>query len=240
MAINSINEKAYVGQAVCTLSNGKKWGTEERWKTHVKNARNRKCECRLLENAILKHGASEFVIVVLEECAIMDLNRLEDLYIKSYNTLCPNGYNLMTGGGNGRKHHQKTRDKMSKTRTGKKHTQITKQRIGDGNRGKIVSSTTRKRVGQSSKYRGMSERNRLVIEGALSELGMERLPMYIYYSLDKRNDRNVDVINVRVSGHKPKKFGAKSVSLADKIKIAVEYITFTLNGHRSEGASHPQ
>lgn len=47
--------------------------------------------------------------------------------------------------------------------------------------------------------------------------------MYIVYSIDRRENRNVEVIKVRVPNTKTRKFASKYMSLEDKIKLAIEY-----------------
>lgn len=58
--------------------------------------------------------------------------------------------------------------------------------------------------------------------------------MYIILMVDTRNNRNVDVIQVRVPNKPTRKFGKKDMKLSDKIKLAIEYKSLLLNGHRSE------
>jgi group I intron endonuclease len=224
MAVNTSNSKKYIGQAVCRFSNGRKWGATKRWKQHVARSLRGICECRALENAIRKYGDETFTLIILEECPVEELNYWEDYYIREYDTIAPNGYNLMGGGGNGRIHHQETRAKMSETRTGKKHSEVTKQRMRVAQLGKVVSAQTRQSIGQTSKYRNMSAQNKEKIQKALDELGIEQLPMYVGYTLDRRSGRNVDVITARVTPHK--KFADKERSLAQKIQLAIEYLQF--------------
>ena len=161
------------------------------------------------------------------------MNKFEHEYIEEYNTLVPNGYNLMSGGGNGRVHSLSTRARMSMTRTGKRHKYITRQRISLANKGLVVDKIGRSNIGKASKYRNMSTSNRQRLEKALSEAGIPHLPMYIYFSVDRRGGRNVDMIIVRHPFYK-KKFAKKNITLADKIKSAISFIH---NGHRSEGSS---
>lgn len=46
-----------------------------------------------------KYGMDNFTTTILEECDDAKLNELECKYIKEYNTLSPNGYNITKGGG---------------------------------------------------------------------------------------------------------------------------------------------
>ena len=138
IAINEKNNKKYIGQAVCQLSNGRKWGSIKRWENHVKKAQKNICECRLLENAIQKYNSHNFTIIIIKECPIHELNYWEDYYIKKFDTIAPNGYNLMTGGGNGRIHSQETKNRMSLSRIGKKHSDIVKKKIGLSQKNKKI------------------------------------------------------------------------------------------------------
>jgi len=95
--ITSPSGKKYVGQCVKYLSNGKKWGYLERWKEHIRDSRTHNY-CRLLNNAIKKYGSENFTLSIIIECDVNELNNYEEHYIKLYNTLTPNGYNLTSGG----------------------------------------------------------------------------------------------------------------------------------------------
>lgn len=234
---NEINGKKYVGQAV-SYSGVRKWGSQRRRDSHVKNALNQKFECRLLENAINKYGPDNFSVIDIIECGVEELNDYEQYYIEQYQTLAPNGYNLMTGGANGRKHSEETKKLMSETRTGKKHSQITKEKIGIAHKNKEVTEETKENIGKTSKYRNMSEDNKNRLQSALKNINLQDLPMYICLSVDKRNNRNVDVIRVRVPGFSQKQFSQKNMSLEEKIQKAIEYKNIILNGDRSWEISH--
>ena len=53
--------------------------------------------CRLLRNAIRRHGVSKFSIQPIVRCAAADADANESYYIMSNNTMHPNGYNLRHG-----------------------------------------------------------------------------------------------------------------------------------------------
>jgi hypothetical protein len=88
---------------------------------------------------------------------------------------------------------------------------------------KKVTEETKTLIGNTSKYRNMSEENKIKIKYALDKLGLKDLPMYIVFSIDKRYNRNVEVINVRVPNTKIKKFSVKNMLLEDKIRLAINY-----------------
>jgi group I intron endonuclease len=90
---NIINDKRYIGQHIGT-------NFEKRWRQH----KSKKNKCTGLKNAINKYGIDNFDISIIELCYEDQdaLNNLEIHYIEHFNSLAPNGYNLKTGGANGR------------------------------------------------------------------------------------------------------------------------------------------
>lgn len=82
---NDINNKAYIGQSI---------DADKRFKEH--------CKCytdyvSLINRAINKHGKEHFTYKILEK-QISNYNEREKYWIKYYNTMVPNGYNLTDGG----------------------------------------------------------------------------------------------------------------------------------------------
>lgn len=218
---NIQNKKLYIGQAVNYTTDGRKWGSKRRWKSHIYRAKSNKCECRLLENAIRKYGEDSFIIEDIQDCKITELNYYENKYVEEFNSISPNGYNLMEGGGNGRRHHITTRNKMSKTRTGKKHSKETKDLISKAHKNKIVSCETRIKTSESSKRRNMNKENEKILQKALDNLNIKDLPMYICFSLER--ERKTEKISVRIPNRPRKTFSSKKLSLEEKIKMAINY-----------------
>ena len=97
---NRIDEsKVYIGQTRTSLS--------QRWTQHKSAARHDTKYSSVLYNAINKYGEDNFEISQLEKIIseskddlINKLNKLEIYYIKYYNSLVPNGYNITKGGDN--------------------------------------------------------------------------------------------------------------------------------------------
>ena len=100
---NLITNKYYVGQTINDL--------KERWRNHRKKNSN----CVYLKNAFKKYGFDNFEFKLICICFDDDLNKFEIDYIKHFNSLVPDGYNLKKGGLGGGKLHQETKDKISKT-----------------------------------------------------------------------------------------------------------------------------
>nr|QQV29488.1 GIY-YIG catalytic domain-containing endonuclease [Kaumoebavirus] len=114
----SETDKVYVGQTKHPL--------DKRWTEHKRDARVQlrhqqnpgkylyKSSCVYLYNAMNRYGHDNFEISLLQEgIPVGDpLNDAETEYVKEYNSLRPNGYNLTTGGGQF-KHNEATLKKMS-------------------------------------------------------------------------------------------------------------------------------
>ena len=84
LLIDGTNDKEYVGQTTRTF--------EERFRGH-------KCGDQYIDRIIKKRGDDLIATAILKECASKEeLDYWERHFIKSRNTLSPNGYNLTEGG----------------------------------------------------------------------------------------------------------------------------------------------
>ena len=99
---NISNGKIYVGQAVSHILNHKRYrpyGHEGRFRCHISEAfSSKKNQSHYLNNAIRKYGVDDFVVELIECCEIDKSDEREINYIKEFNSLYPNGYNLKNGG----------------------------------------------------------------------------------------------------------------------------------------------
>lgn len=90
---NSINDKVYIGQTITPL--------QIRWKNHLSNAKNidnPDNQNMIIYNAMRKHGIDNFYIELLEENIPREkLNEREAFWISKYNSVRPNGYNILDG-----------------------------------------------------------------------------------------------------------------------------------------------
>jgi len=66
---------------------------QDRWKPHV---RNKDSPCIALKRAIQCHGSASFVWFVVEHVDEHVVAKRESLWIRSLNTIAPNGYNLLS------------------------------------------------------------------------------------------------------------------------------------------------
>lgn len=95
---NLVNGKCYVGQSI---------KLKDRLRAHRKH--NQDC---LIHKAITKYGLEKFKFEILIYCEPSELNLYELLFIQTFNTQSPNGYNLdMNGSDNNRS--AETRKKIS-------------------------------------------------------------------------------------------------------------------------------
>ena len=108
-AKNLINGKLYVGYTSKTL--------EERIQNHLHQSKNKnyKHYFYLFKSALRKYGLESFEWSILSECSsIGECCKKEKFYIKKFDTISPNGYNL-TEGGNGGIQSEETKCKISES-----------------------------------------------------------------------------------------------------------------------------
>jgi len=148
-----VNGKQYVGQTNRKI--------EKRIGDHFHNS-------LIICCAIKKYGIKNFLIQTIRGFdSQMVLDETEINLIANLNTLSPYGYNLKDGG-NGGKHHEETKRKMSESRKGdkhynygkrgeetprygKRHSKETKRKMRKAHIGKSLSEETKKRMSESQK-----------------------------------------------------------------------------------------
>lgn len=93
---NNVDGKVYIGQTV-----EKK--PERRWQNHLSAIKSKTHTNKHLSNAVLKYGENNFSFLVLDNALSQEsLDKLEEHYINSYNSLDrEHGYNLRVGGRTG-------------------------------------------------------------------------------------------------------------------------------------------
>lgn len=157
---NTITGKSYIGQTIMPLL--------RRWRVHKSAKRNTP-----LCNSIRKHGADKFTLEVL--CAVLSKEYLDEMeihFIKYYNTLAPNGYNLLAGGNasqcrglvpwnKGKTITEEARKNLSEAHKGQvawnkglKASVETRIKQSEAKKGKRVSPNTEFKKGQPSVFKG--------------------------------------------------------------------------------------
>lgn len=143
MVINIINNKRYIGQAICWTGKNKekRHGSEQRWRKHVWSALNNENRCPALSNAIRKYNPENFKVVPLWICDVSQMNYYEQKFTRLYNTITPNGYNIRMVSSKG-KHNSESVKKIS----------IAKSGINNHMYGKHHSEETKKKMGEAISY----------------------------------------------------------------------------------------
>uniref|UniRef100_A0A6M3XES6 GIY-YIG domain-containing protein n=2 Tax=viral metagenome TaxID=1070528 RepID=A0A6M3XES6_9ZZZZ len=133
---NRINGKIYIGQTTRSL--------KERIKEHL--APN---NCTVIHATLIKYGIENFDISIIDVTSnINKLNKLEIFYIKKYNCMSPNGYNLTTGGKN-YNCSEETKRKLSEFFKGHKATEETKRKLSKSLKGHKVTEETKRKISES-------------------------------------------------------------------------------------------
>jgi group I intron endonuclease len=107
------------GKIYCieNLENGKKYIGQTKLELHKRfNVHLCSNGCRKISNALKKYGRYCFAVDVLWEAAVFtqeELDHKEVEFIKELNTLHPNGYNLVAGGGGSLSPSEETRSLIS-------------------------------------------------------------------------------------------------------------------------------
>lgn len=110
--INKENGRCYVGQ---TWQN-----TERRWRKTSKAYFSYK-NTEVFYKALQKYTWEGFESKIICECTTQEeMNRMEEFYIKQYNSLAPNGYNLRDICDGREKHTEETKEKIRQKATGRK------------------------------------------------------------------------------------------------------------------------
>ena len=161
---NSGNGKRYIGQSI---------DIEKRWREHRWYLRANKHKNNHLQNAWNKYGETAFVFEVLEECEFSVINDKEVFWINHFDST-NNGYNLDSGGNNGKRHSEETKRKMSEAAKGEKNHNYGKTfdeayraKLSESNarhfKGKTHSGEARKAMSESKKGKTVSWNKKAVM-----------------------------------------------------------------------------
>lgn len=148
---NTTNGKAYIGKCHNTL--------EKRTREHLAGRGS-----QLLKSAFDKYGVDAFTLEILYD-GVFDvmLDTFERDAIKTYNTKAPNGYNLTDGGtgGNGLKHTEEFKKKVSERHKGKVMSDEQKRKISDAHKGKTLTEEHKAKLSLAHKGKVSSKEHRL-------------------------------------------------------------------------------
>jgi len=144
-AVNIKNGKTYIGKTTVGLN-------RRIYEHHNSSNANSKSA---FHSALRKYGHDSFEWSIIDETNDENLNELEIFYIKSLNTLVPNGYNLTNGGDGapiGKLNPAKrpeVRELLSKVWLGRKHSEESKKKMSKALKGKKMPEEAKKKISAS-------------------------------------------------------------------------------------------
>ena len=111
---------------------------------------------------VKKHGLENFISQIIE-VPVEQLDQNERDYIKAYNCLSPNGYNLDSGGHKNKTLSEEHKKKLSEAKQGEKHPFFGKvrpvevgQKISKAKKGKTFSAEHKRKLSKARKGRKLS------------------------------------------------------------------------------------
>jgi len=147
---NIVNDKRYIGKSQDIYG---------RWYDHISSLRNNRHKNEYLQWSWNKHGEENFEFLIIKQCIFEELNYEERFWINEYKTFGYNGkfgYNLDSGGGEGKEICDETRQKMSLLNKGDKNPRfgipvldVTRQRMSNSQKGKVRSEESRENLSKS-------------------------------------------------------------------------------------------
>lgn len=130
---------------------GKSNNIAARWAAHRKDAKHSRGYA--IHHAIRKYGLDAFDFEVLEFCdSDADALEAETYWIRWYDTMAPNGYNL-TVGGEGGERSAETRRKLSEALKGKPKSKEHRRKLSEANAGVKLSPERVEILRQAAKKR---------------------------------------------------------------------------------------
>ena len=207
--IISPNGKKYIGQCICYYKTKQnkivKKGLEKRWTSHIWYAK--KFKNTILAKNILKYGEKNFRIKTLLICDIKQLNYFEYKYIRQYNTLKPNGLNMVNGGG--------VHSGEGNPNYGKKTSEEAKQKMREKLTGRKLPESVRDNMRKAAENKIQPRRKH------------NDLPKYIYHVVNSK----LEGYEVRHYPNKPnRKFASMKLKMEEKLELAINYLNIHEEG----------
>ena len=196
--LNKVTKKCYIGETKCK-------DVSRRWNQHKQTIEINK-GCPALRDAVKKYGIDNFEFSVLIICFDDERFKYEIEYIKKYNSVAPNGYNLTNGGEGG-------------GFQGKTHTEEVKNGIKNKLKQKYIDNPEMKEQ--------LSERNKIVMSNPEVRekikngiLNSEKWKKVIedMRSGNHRNSKHTEEVKNKIS-ESLKKYHASNVTIIKNINV---------------------
>ena len=184
---NIISKKVYIGQT-------KEVDPIKRWKGH-QAAFSKNAGCPALRDAVKKYGIENFKFEVIIICFDEDRFKYEKEYIIKYNSLIPNGYNILEGGIGGRGFKGKKHTEETKIKIKESQKEIWTPEKRDEQRKKSIealkNNTISERMKQSEKWKNAIKGKRCI---SLNEETKEKIKKsVIQYYLNSNSNILVNI-----------------------------------------------
>ena len=198
---NKITKKSYIGES-------KKKDVKWRWSEHKKTIENNK-GCPALRDAVKKYGIEIFEFSVIIICFDDERFKYEKEYIKKYNSVVPNGYNI-TGGGEGGGFQ------------GKKHTEQVKADIRNQSKQKYIDNPElRKQISERNKIMMSNPEVREKIKNGLLNSKKWKKVVENMRSGNHKNSKHSEEMKNKIS-ESLKKYYASNVQIDNKLGTKIK------------------
>jgi group I intron endonuclease len=180
--------------------------------------------CRALYAAIKKYGFDSFERKVIMECDDEDLNFFEALYIKAYNSIAPNGYNLTSGGDSDYNTSTETKELISK---------IVKQRWNISDLPMYIG-TVRKDgtlIGYKVRHHPADPKQVKFINQDNIAKALEDAKLYLDLLNSKKNETNIEEIIDHSTGRRRKVEYKNNPKYLYTIKEKGQLVGYKISGH---------
>ena len=188
---NTVNQKSYIGISIHE-PNKRKGRIED----HLSGRGN-----RLLNYAVKKYDRESFCYEILESNVFPEmLADLEKAYIKKFNTVVPNGYNLTHGGDNPILSEESRQNiiKANKRRIGTKFSEEHRRKISNALRGRSLSDETREKISLAKKSKPSKRGNYTPSDETREKISLAKKGKSLSLSQEQR-----DNISKRFKGKTP-------------------------------------
>jgi group I intron endonuclease len=213
---NLINNKSYIGQTKTSLN--KRWsGHLSSYKQYCNNSKHGSSWA--LYGAMRKYSLYNLVINKLLVCNDDELDEYEIKYIKIFNSVVPNGYNIRTGGSNG-KHCEESREKMRQAKLGSKNYNYGKSRSDEF---KAIMKIKKSKENHHFWGKELSIEHKEKLAQSHKKGKGIGLQMYIAYIKARPKHYQSEGYIVTYPGYK-KHFTSKKFTLSQKLQMATEYL----------------
>jgi group I intron endonuclease len=217
--INKTNGKIYIGQTT---------NFEQRVKNHIQQG-NKHNPKSIFHKALKKYDIlKDFIHIKIVCSGSENSHELEKYYIKEFNTIHPNGYNMTSGGTGGDTFSFRNREEQEKTKN------LMKGRI-PWNKGKSLSKEIREKLKQSHMGKKLPQSQKNKIGVGVSKYYKDHPEKLKKIGENRRGEKNPFARSVVLISPENKEYRIKGyTSFCKEHNLGVGYIYQVLRGKRKE------